>query len=54
LADSMAYVLQELDSELRCVSKYQDGEVQKIAGYWRDTLRGYCHDNGIIISDLFQ
>ncbi len=53
-ADSMAWVLQEFDEQLREVAKHNDGADQEFAQFWRDELRGYCHDNGIVIDDLFQ
>ncbi len=53
-ADAMAYVLSEMDNDLRNREKYSECEVeQQHAERWRDTLRSIAHDNGIVISDLF-
>lgn len=54
-ADSLAFVLMGMDSELRSVAKWSEGEkAQECAEDWREKLHELAADHGVVIGDLFE
>ena len=55
LAENLAFILVEMDVQLRAVEKYSENEVESdSASSWRETLHDIAGDNGVCIGSLFE
>ena len=53
-ADSLAFVLCDIDQQLRNTQKHGEGMASEFADYWRTTLYDIAADHGIVIDGLFE
>ena len=54
-ADDLAWIVWELDGELRIRAKHaEDAREQEQAQYWRDRLHAIASDNNVVIDGLFD